>query len=264
MPVVSDKMAYLELQKTASTHIGSLFVDLFGAERRLPKHGLLPADCRDRFVVGSVRNPWDYYVSLWSFGGQGEGGLHTRLTQRRFRAARRALPRVQPLVRELTKPVRDWRSTYEAPPTPEKFRRWLDLVHTPARAPELEAEYGASTIRDVAGYATYRYCRLFAGDLENVLGASTALQLASNLEAKFLPDAIIRMEHLADDLLAAVSKAGYEIDPALESAVRARTRAPDNRSEHRPYVDYYDDASRELVAKRDAVIIERHEYVFGS
>jgi hypothetical protein len=263
MPVVSDKMVYLELQKTASTLIGSLLVDLFGAERRPPKHGQLPMDCRDRFVVGSVRNPWDYYVSLWSFGGQGEGGLRRRLTERRLRAARRALPRLRPLAHELTKPVRDWQSTYADPPTPEKFRRWLDMVHEPKRASELEAEYGASKIRGVAGYATYRYCRLFAGDLDNVLDASTTSQIGSMLDAKFLPDAIIRMECLADDLLAAMSKAGYAIDPTLEAAVRERIGKPVNRSEHRPYADYYDDASRELVAKRDNVIIERHGYTFG-
>ena len=92
VPVVSDKLVYLELQKTASTLIGSVLVDFFGAEHRYPKHGRLPPDCRDRFVVGSVRNPWDYYVSLWSFGGGGEGGLHKRLTQRQFRRAARACP----------------------------------------------------------------------------------------------------------------------------------------------------------------------------
>lgn len=47
------------------------------------------------------------------------------------------------------------------------------MVYEPERAPELEAQYGASEIRDVAGYATYCYCRLFVGDLESVIGAPT-------------------------------------------------------------------------------------------
>ena len=264
VPVVSDKMVYLELQKTASTLIGSVLVDLFGAEHRYPKHGVLPADCGDRFVVGSVRNPWDSYVSLWSFGGQGEGGMHRRLTQRNLRRAGRALPRIGPLLAEVRKPVADWRSTYAEPHTPERFRSWLSKVHDARRAAQIEAPYGASELRHVAGYVTYRYCRLYSGEPASVLRASTAAELRSTMAATRLPDAFIRTESLADDLLDAVRRAGYRVDDALDRAVRERTVVAVNRSEHRPYTDYYDDDSRQLVAERDALLIERHGYAFGS
>ncbi len=264
MPVVSDKLVYLELQKTASTLIGSVLVDLFGAEDRYPKHGLLPADCRDRFVIGSVRNPWDYYVSLWSFGGGGEGGLHQRLTRRHLRRAWRGLPRLAPLLDELRKPTADWQSTYAEPHTPERFRSWLSRVHDVRRAGQIEAPYGASQLRRVAGYATYRYCRLYSGDLDAVLRATTPAELRSRAATGWLPDAYIRTERLADDLLDAVRRAGCRVDDVLERAVRERTETAVNRSEHRPYPDYYDDSSRQLVAERDALLIERHEYVFGT
>jgi hypothetical protein len=61
-----------------------------------------------------------------------------------------------------------------------------------------------------------------------------------------------------------VRRAGYGIDDVLERAVRERTQVVVNPSEHRPYTGYYDDSSRQLVAERDALLIERHEYVFGS
>jgi hypothetical protein len=264
VPVVSDKLVYLELQKTASTLIGSVLVDCFGAERRYPKHGRMPADCRGRFVVGSVRNPWDYYVSLWSFGGGGEGGLHKRLTQRQFRRAARALPHLGPLRDELRKPTSDWKSTYAEPRTPEMFRSWLSRVHDPRRARQIDPPYGASDLRHIAGYATYRYCRLYARDFESVLGASSSAQLGSAMGSGWLPDAFIRTERLADDLLDAVRHAGYQVDDALERAVRERTEVVVNRSDHRPYTHYYDDDTRDLVAERDAVFVERHGYTFGS
>ncbi len=263
MPVVSEKLVYLELQKTASTLIGSVLVDLFGAEHRYPKHGPLPTDCEPPFVVGSVRNPWDYYVSLWSFGGQGDGGMHRRLTQRNLRRAWRALPRPAPLLAELRKPTSDWRSTYAEPHTPEKFRSWLSKVHDARRAGQIEAPYGGGGLRHVAGYATYRYCRLYSGDLETVLRATSPAELRSSMAASTLPNAFIRMEHLADDLLEAVRQAGYGVDDALERAVRERADIAVNRSEHRRYTDYYDDTSRQLVAQRDALIVERHGYAFG-
>ncbi len=180
VPVVSEKMVYLELQKTASTLIGSVLVDLFGAEHRYPKHGVLPADCGDRFVVGSVRNPWDSYVSLWSFGSRGRrrpapSGSPSVISG----GPRRLPPRPGPLLAELRKPTADWRSTYAEPHTPERFRSWLSKVHDARRAAQIEAPYGASGLRHVAGYATYRYCRLYSGDLESVLRASTPAELCS-------------------------------------------------------------------------------------
>ena len=43
-----------------------------------------------------------------------------------------------------------------------------------------------------------------------------------------------------------------------------RTTKPVNRSEHLPYTAYYDEASIEFVAERDAIIIARHGYTFDS
>ena len=70
------------------------------------------------------------------------------------------------------------------------------------------------------------------------------------MAASSLPNAFIRMERLADDLLDAVRRAGYRVDDTLERAVRERADIAVNRSEHRPYTDYYDDTSRDLVAER--------------
>ena len=238
-------------------------MDLFGGKKRVPTHGLLPPDCRDRFVVGSVRNPWDYYVSLWSFGCEGNGGMHRRSTQREFRAAIRHLPAVAPILHELTKPAADWRAVYAEPHAPEQFRQWLLQVHDPDRASDFEGPYGASRFRHIAGMATYRYCRLYADDFEGVLAAQTAGQIERTLEASFLPDAMIRTEHVTEDLLFTVRRAGYDVDDVLEKQVVDRTTKTVNSSEHLPYAAYYDDAAIELVAERDALIIERHGYTFG-
>ncbi len=262
--MVSEKLVYLELQKSASTLIGSILMQLFGAKKRDPTHGLLPPDCRSRFVVGSVRNPWDYYVSLWSFGCQGNGGLRRRSTERELRSAARRLPSVGPLLHELTKPAPVWRAVYSDPHSPEQFRQWLDLVHNPDRISEFEPPYAASRFRHIAGFATYRYCRLYADDFDDIMAAPTSAQVGRILEASFLPDAMIRTEHVGDDLLAAVRKAGYDVDDVLEAEIRERTAKPVNSSDHLPYTAYYDDASVELVGERDALIIARHGYAFGT
>ncbi len=264
MPVVCEKLVYLQLQKTACSTIGAILIDLFGGTQVFPKHGLLPDPATSKCIVGSVRNPWDSYVSLWAFGGQGEGQLHRRLTQRRLKHTARRLPSPRPLLSELTRPMAPWRRLYAAPHTPEQFRSWLARVHTPSHGRELDKVYGRSQVRYVAGLATYRYCRLYAGDLGSVLDSKTTAELDSRLEADYLPTAMIRMEYLADDLIAALKVAGYAIDSGMEHEIRTRAQVRTNTSEHWPYVDFYDDASRDLVSRRDASIITKHGYRFGS
>ena len=264
MPVESDTFVYLALQKTGSTFIHSTLSDLFGARVTQSKHSRLLEEDRAKFVFGSVRNPWDLYVSLWSFGCQGDGRMRRTATQRNLAAARQELPRLGPLLRATTKPVGRWRANYSEPHSPEKFRRWLLDVHTPRRAAQFDPEFGATKIRRVAGFATYRYSLLYTSDVTSVLGCATEADLATAVSESFLPQAMIRFEHLADDFIAAMRAGGCVVDEALEQEVRARAAKPVNNSEHMPYWEYYDDATRELVRRRDAVIVERHGYSFGS
>jgi hypothetical protein len=264
VPVVTEKLVYLELQKTASTLMGEVLSDLFGAEVREPKHGRLPQDCRSKFVVGSVRNPWDYYVSLWSFGCQGEGGMYRRATHRNLRETARRLPKGGPLLHELSKPAPLWRDVYSEPNTPEQFRQWLQLVHDPDRASEFESRYGACRFRHIAGYSTYRYCRLYVDSFGSLASAATTSRMRRVLSEGFLPDAMIRTESLSDDLIAALRGAGYDIADTLEHKLRDRVEVRVNRSRHLRYTAYYDDETVELVAERDALIISRHGYEFGA
>jgi hypothetical protein len=264
VPVESDTFVYLALQKTGSTFIHSVLGDLFGAQVVFAKHSRLLDEDHSKFVFGSIRNPWDMYVSLWSYGCQGEGGLRRRLTNRRLQVARRQLPEVGPLLREITKPTHRWRTYYSEPHSPEKFNRWLVDMHNPAHAAQIEPAFGATQMRGVAGYVTYRYCNLYTSDVRAVLGCATEPDLMTAVCANFIPQTMIRFEHLADDLIAATRAAGYVVDETLERQVRARAAKPVNDSDHKPYWEYYDDTSRELVRRRDAVIVERHGYVFGS
>lgn len=263
MPVVCDKLVYLELQKTACTTIGAILEELFDGEALPPKHGPLP-EPTTKLVVGSVRNPWDYYVSLWAFGCQGRGNFHRVVTRRDWAAAKARLPAPGRLLHEMVRPAGRWRRLYAEPHTPEQFRSWLRRVHTPSHGGEFEPEYGASPMCRFAGYATYRYCRLYAGDPRRAFGAADMAALQAALASHVLPRAMIRMEHLADDLVAAVRAAGYDVGDPLEHRIRDRASAKVNASARGPYTDYYDEATRDLVGRRDELIVTRHGYRFGT
>ena len=66
----ADRLLYIDLHKTGCSHIGRLLQETVGG-RRLGKHNRPSAMPTDRMIIGSVRNPWDWYVSLWAFGCKG-------------------------------------------------------------------------------------------------------------------------------------------------------------------------------------------------
>ena len=78
---VTDKLIYLQMQKTACSHIAAMLAETVGG-RKIGLHIPLPRRLHstDKHVVGSIRNPWDWYVSQWSYGCAGRGALRNRLT----------------------------------------------------------------------------------------------------------------------------------------------------------------------------------------
>ena len=225
----SDTFVDLALQKTGSTFIVSTLSDLLGAQVVGAKHGRLLDQERSKFVFGSIRNPWDLYVSLRSDGCQGEGKMRKKATQRNLAAARRQLPRLGPLVHAATKPTGRWRAHYSEPHSPEKFRRWLVDVHTPWRAAEFEPAFGATRMRRVAGFATYRYCDVYTSDLNSVLGGCDGIGSQGGRVGELPPPGDDPVRALGRRPAVATLAAGCVVDEALEQKVRDRAARPVNR-----------------------------------
>lgn len=74
-----DRFVYLQMQKTGGTRIAEILSEVVGGEQVNPKHTSIANP--DRPVIGSIRSPWAWYVSLWAFGCQGEGGYRTSLLE---------------------------------------------------------------------------------------------------------------------------------------------------------------------------------------
>ena len=74
--LITDKLVYLELHKTGCTFTRLVLAELFSDSCRIVgKHNLvetIPQDVLGDFEtktkIGNIRNPWDWYVSLWAFG----------------------------------------------------------------------------------------------------------------------------------------------------------------------------------------------------
>src|SRR5262249_39648229 len=79
--LISEKLIFVELQKTGSTHIKGLLKKIVGGEND-GKHNVPSTEQLDsgRKFVASVRDPWSWYLSLWSYGCLQKGELYERLT----------------------------------------------------------------------------------------------------------------------------------------------------------------------------------------
>jgi hypothetical protein len=230
----------------------------------------------DRTIVGSVRNPWDWYVSLWAFGCKGQGAIHGRTTRRfelwyyreglaREMAAPRwqAVPALTTLWRDLSKPVEAWREVYADAHDPELFRRWLRLVFDPTRRFDLGEGFAFASLSRYAGLLTYRYLKLFSrdvGPLFNPRGPATPEALRAFDAEQNALDFVIRTESLESDLAAALEGAGYQLDPVRTGRILDGRREKTNASEHRETDFYYDDETVELVRERDRLIVVKYGY----
>ena len=273
MFVVKD-LVYLETQKTGGTHIRRLMKRYIGGEAK-GKHNRPTVELADKFVFGSIRNPWDWYVSLWAFGVGGKGAVRRRCTSSiDFEYYNRMLPKAMgkkwltpaeyllSLYNDLVKPRADWLTAYADSSSPELFRKWLRLLFDKRRRFDVGEGYGFSPLSLHAGLLTYRYFRLLT--LGKDVYTDRRLSGYEGLESfdaeKNISSAMIKTESWEEDFVRVMSLAGYVLSAAQVEAIQRKDDGKSNVSERKDTAHYYDEETVDLVAGRDRYIIEKYGY----
>ena len=262
---ITDDIVFLEMEKTGSTFATDVLETYCGG-RLKEKHSSM-RDHRDasKIIVSSVRNPWDWYVSMWAFSCSAQGELHhyfrdlPRSEFRRLRAERDFPSLLWFFIRTLTgRP--DWMPLFSDPFDRSNFRKWLRLMlgregqHIGARG------YAASPVKTVAGYMTFRFLGLttdYNAWIRVGRKCRTYKEIERFAENHSIAQKILRMEHLNEDLADLLVLAGVDVSVAALDEWRMA-----NVSQRYDYRDYYDDPARELVRKRDRFIVDRFGYTF--
>ena len=277
--IVTDKLVFLQLQKTASTHIGRLLEQEFAGRERFGKHRPLPRtfDPGPRLIAGSVRDPWDWYVSLWTFGCGRRGGPYDRSTAARSVWAALRDPgtrrvagglaaigsRLRAVRHEMARPAATWRRLHADPADPSRFREWLKLSLDSRRRFDLFRDFGQSSISGFAGILTFLYELLYLNDNAALFRRGQIPDIAALVqhdEAHNVLDATIRTERLEEDLVVALRKSGYELTERQTERIASAGRTNRSSREH-SLASYYDAETAELVAARDALIVRKHAYL---
>ena len=266
---INDRLIYLQMRKTGCTHITKLLSNNLDGEMRA-KHSKLTFDPGKRVIIGSVRNPWDWYVSLWAFGCSGKGAFFHKITKPNETAKTLARlitssfpnPRVtfRSFNHWLRTPERNyekWKHLYGDPMDVGLFREWIKYGLSDTGKAELIEYYPYSKLSTFAGFMTYRFVSLYSNNREwNTVGKyiDNQADLREFFDRQKIIDRIVHMENLEQDLLQILRDIGYEL-----TLIEEKNRT--NSSKHLSYKKYYDQETEELVAAEEKFIIDEYGYV---
>lgn len=229
--IVTRDFVFLHLHKSGGTFVNQFllrhFPDAEFVGYHLPR-AYLPRRCAGRPIFGLVRNPWDYYVSWYTFqAGKASPNPLFRVTSD---DGRLAFPET---VRNLAGLGQDAeRCARVAAALPEEF---------PNRGINLTRRCLGTLAGSPLGFYSWLYERMY--------GDGTGVTIG-------------RMETLREDLARFLRDIGVPLDGARADYLSRQP--PLNASVHAPYASLYDDGLRDFVAAKDALVIERHGYGFGA
>lgn len=261
-----DQLLYIQMQKTGCTHITSLLSHLFdGSQSGIHHPATQDQIANTHYCVSSIRNPWDWYLSLWTYGAQGNGALMKRLTQKKLgaslkKAMKNPKKNYHKLIYELSKDASLWKNVYTDSDSPELFRSWLKLIHNPDNSHILGEGYGATNIAGFCGFMTYRYLYLCCQNVNELKTRTIANydDLVNFDNNNCYIDFFVRQESLEDTLCEILEKV-RPLKPEERAFIYGAKKS--NTSRRKLLItDYYDNESIELIHHRDRLLIEKFKY----
>ena len=263
--IFGEDFVYLELAKTGTSYTRSVLNKLFPDQLEfVGRHNTfreLEQQYQSRFEsslkFGNVRNPWDWYVSLWAYGCMKKGGLYnyTTLSKKYLQQNQKAkfIGRYKLL---FSNGYLRWRQVYSDSSNKANFRKWLEMVLV-SESDQLPHHnlYNASLI----GRYTFRYLNMYTKELDKLLEIKSFDQIkAYDTENNFM-DYIFQLENINEGL----SQFGNVLSvPKETSSHILSSNTAVNRSHRDNYRSYYDDKSLSLVESKDRLIIEKYGYTF--
>lgn len=270
---ISDKLIFIELHKTASSHITKVLLETLNG-KQIGKHN---AATQTEFLLnlpflGSIRNPWDWYLSLWRYGCDLKGGLYGYTTRSKLsvkglgwknhpcHAANILFHSI------LFKDSKLWRGCYSDVNNPECFKTWLTVINDSKYLLELPEFLAFSPTSSFLGLYTYRYLRLFCKNsyliMNNVVRTYNQI-LEYEAENNYI-NFFIKTESLNNDLIEALELCNVNVDSSLKKKIFGfpKTNQSSKSIDLKNYHEYYEPSLCKLIQERDKLIINKFSYHF--
>jgi hypothetical protein len=252
-----EKFIYLDVYKTGSTHIASLLKSTVrGKPVRRIRHAPLTAGRPfsrkgGKLVFATVRNPWDWYVSYWAYSLSEDKAFYQHVLKASGADIAKKL--------------------YDKSNPKESFGLWMRAIHDPVFLSKATENNRLSTsgLADLLGLYSYRFMRVTtpypAIFLRRFFMPNMDRAIAWQKRWAFY-DVVFKSENLDADFRAFVRDNGERLG-FVNNAVDIldnENATHKNTSERvlASYRDYYDDELRDIVARRDRLIIDLFDYQF--
>jgi hypothetical protein len=233
--LITNQFVFLHLPRAGGTFVYEVVRKFFPSAREIGYHfprELLPRQYSHLPILGTVRSPWEFYVSWY----------HHHHSSNRYSPSKnvlfccvsddRKLDFSQTIRNALDLSVNEGRCDSLIQALPENFD--YENRHIPNLTKDLMRKIRGTGL----GLYTFRFNQLF-GEADNVF--------------------FCRVESLRSDLMAFFERIGVATD-ALRSYVLSLDKK--NHSEHRHYSTYYTPELAELVSIRDRQLVERFGFTF--
>ncbi len=271
--LIAKDFIYLELQKTGGTHIRRVLKDLVGGEI-IGKHNRASSTlfATGKPFLGSIRDPWEWYLSLWAYGCDQKGEIFKQLTRPKVKPTRSSLKALEwrrdpyatllVLLSDSARNPEQWQKTYQDVNDAGAFRDWLHMIHAPSCVRGLKS-YGHWPMNHSMGLLTFRYLKLYCtrSDQRSILNQVSTRSQAVDYESKHcFVESFIRNEALESNLFDFLNLSGIAISSAAKEHVISRPRT-NSSSSRQSAKFYYDTASERLIGDRDKLIVDKFGYV---
>lgn len=253
---ISDDLIYLALHKTGCSHILKLLTTVDGLNGKIiGKHNTIYdvsnndlGDLSKKIKSGNIRNPWDWYVSLWAFGSMKKGGLYEQTVKKQW------YKKINHPRTFLAK-KKEWHKVYSNPEDMQLFRQWLKMLLKTRRTDIVR--FGGSNVPTGLGYMTFRYLDLYSYDFNKIVNQLNSFEKLTDFDnSRNFIDHFIYSNNLENNFLELMQKLNVNTSHAKNVMNIPKT----NTSNRKHYREYYDQETIDLVAEQDKLIITKHKF----
>ena len=250
--VITDRFVYLHIPKTGGTFVEASLAELlkkgpgvyidsadpphrgsFGCPDQHERYCQVPLPHREKQMLLTVRNPYDHHVSLYEFGWWKTHPGDT-FDPRRVKEAYPHFPELE--FSEYLAAINDWELN--------------EPSYAPAGGYHTLAELGV-------GPLSFDLIRFLARDPDHVFANLSRLVSSGELRSCFPPASFIPTDKLNSGLHDFLLGQGYAASKLESILSREKLRpAGSTRTETMYWSGYYDDASKQLVRRRERILFE--------
>lgn len=256
---LTDNYCYVDMDKTGTVYINNILANLnknYNLQHHaLPSHEIINNTRIVKF--GSIRDPWSWYVSLWSYACKNKGmaGIYNNLVKFKPLTSYGSVDkRIHAFIKKNTTFFQLNLNTntvdlFKDPSDPLNFRKWLTIVLSDKYAPIVDYPLYHSGLYQHCGLYTKEVIRYY---FENHKLNNGIIDLDTGLNAYLINNCyvsdFIRTSSINKDLMALMNKYDLHKNMELTQYKRANCSTID--------VQHYDKYTYHLVLEKEKCMLD--------